>query len=100
LFRSLKIARREGILALEDHVDKLDSKFLTKALQMIIDGTDPEIAKRVMRIEIEALEARHAGNRGWFDTLATMGPAFWYVGYPDRSRGHAFKPGWRHLWSG
>ncbi|HMV37456.1 MAG TPA: motility protein A, partial [Turneriella sp.] len=47
-----EIARREGILALEDHVDKLDSKFLTKALQMIIDGTDPEIAKRVMRIEI------------------------------------------------
>lgn len=75
-----EIARREGILALEDHVDKLDSKFLTKALQMIIDGTDPEIAKRVMRIEIEALEARHAANRGWFDTLATMGPAFGMLG--------------------
>jgi chemotaxis protein MotA len=75
-----EIARREGILALEDHVDKLDSKFLTKALQMIIDGTDPEIAKRVMRIEIEALEARHGTNRAWFETLATMGPAFGMLG--------------------
>jgi chemotaxis protein MotA len=75
-----EIARREGILALEDHVDKLDSKFLTKALQMIIDGTDPEIAKRVMRIEIEALEDRHAVGRNFFDMLALMGPAFGMLG--------------------
>lgn len=75
-----EIARREGILALEDHVDKLDSKFLTKALQMIIDGTDPEIAKRVMKIEIEALEARHATGRNFFDMLSLMGPAFGMLG--------------------
>lgn len=73
-------ARRDGILALEDELERMNNPFLVKALQMILDGTDPEIVKRVMRIEIEELESRHSGNRGWFDSLATMGPAFGMLG--------------------
>lgn len=73
-------ARRDGLLALEDDMDRLDDPFLKKALQLVVDGTDPEIVRNVMQIEIDALEARHTSNQNWFDTLATMGPAFGMLG--------------------
>lgn len=73
-------ARRDGLLALEDDMDKLDDPFLKKALQLVVDGTDPEIVRNVMQIEIDSLDQRHAGNRAWFDSLGTMGPAFGMLG--------------------
>ncbi len=73
-------ARRDGLLALEDDMDQLDDKFLKKALQLVVDGTDPEIVRKVMEIEIASLEGRHADNRGWWDSLSTMGPAFGMLG--------------------
>ncbi len=73
-------ARRDGLLALEDDMDQLDDKFLKKALQLVVDGTDPEIVRKVMEIEIGSLEARHAENRGWWDSVSTMGPAFGMLG--------------------
>src|SRR3712207_8990074 len=48
LFRSQTLvslaekARKEGLLALEAEVKKIDDPFLKKGLQMSIDGTDPE----------------------------------------------------------
>ncbi|MCB1148154.1 MAG: motility protein A [Leptospiraceae bacterium] len=73
-------ARRDGLLALEDDMDKLDDTFLKKALQLVVDGTDPEIVRNVMQIEIDALDQRHAGNRAWFDSWGTMAPAFGMLG--------------------
>ncbi|MCS6984818.1 MAG: motility protein A [Leptospiraceae bacterium] len=73
-------ARRDGLLALEDDMDRLDDPFLKKALQLVVDGTDAEIVRNVMQIEIDSLEQRHAANRNWFDTLGTMAPAFGMLG--------------------
>ncbi len=73
-------ARREGLLALEDDLENLDEPFLRKALQLVVDGTDPELVRNVMLIEIEALEERHGKNRAWFDSLSTLAPAFGMLG--------------------
>lgn len=34
-------SRREGLLALEQHFDKLPNRYLLQLLQMVVDGTDP-----------------------------------------------------------
>src|ERR671921_2927708 len=36
-------ARREGLLALDDEVADLDDPFTRKGLQLVVDGTDPEL---------------------------------------------------------
>ncbi|MDH5717867.1 MAG: motility protein A [Spirochaetia bacterium] len=73
-------ARRDGLLALEDDMEQLNDHFMKKALQLVVDGTDPEIVRNVMEIDLEAMELRHAKRRSWFDALAALAPAFGMLG--------------------
>ena len=46
------IARKEGILALENQKLKVDHPFLRRGLRLVIDGTNPELVKQIMMTEI------------------------------------------------
>jgi len=73
-------ARREGLLSLEDDAEQLDDLFMRKSIQLVVDGTDPELVKSILDTEIGLLEERHAGNKFMFDTLAELSPAFGMLG--------------------
>ncbi|HYH02625.1 MAG TPA: MotA/TolQ/ExbB proton channel family protein, partial [Bacillota bacterium] len=57
-----KKARREGLLALEDEAQKTDDEFLKKGIQLIVDGTDPELVRNILEIELSFMEERHKAN--------------------------------------
>jgi chemotaxis protein MotA len=67
-------ARRDGVLALESVAREAPDPFLRRGLQLTIDGTDPEIIERIMRIEIEATQERHKHGKHFFGMLAKFGP--------------------------
>src|SRR6478609_4504125 len=69
-------ARRDGVLALESVAREAPDPFLRRGLQLTIDGTDPEIIERIMRIEIDAMAERHKHGKHLFHTLAKFGPGF------------------------
>jgi len=69
-------ARRDGVLALESVAREAPDPFLRRGLQLTIDGTDPEIIERIMRIEIDATAERHKHGKHFFHTLAKFGPGF------------------------
>jgi len=69
-------ARRDGVLALESVAREAPDAFLRRGLQLTIDGTDPEIIERILRIEIEAMVERHKHGKHLFGTLAKFGPGF------------------------
>src|SRR5580658_10575283 len=69
-------ARRDGVLALESVAREAPDPFLRRGLQLTIDGTDPEIIERIMRIEIESMAERHKHGKHLFGTLAKFGPGF------------------------
>ncbi len=69
-------ARRDGVLALESVAREAADPFLRRGLQLTIDGTDPEIIERILRIEIEAMQERHKHGSHLFHTLAKFGPGF------------------------
>ncbi len=69
-------ARRDGVLALETVAREAPDAFLRRGLQLTIDGTDPEIIERIMRIEIEAMQERHKHGNHFFHTMAKFGPGF------------------------
>lgn len=73
-------ARREGILALEAEIENEKDPFVTKALQLAIDGTSPEVMDDVLRTELSYLEERHNIGQNFHKTLATFAPAFGLVG--------------------
>ncbi|MDD2207073.1 MAG: motility protein A [Aminobacterium sp.] len=73
-------ARREGLLALESDAAELDNEFLKKSIQLVVDGTDPELVKAILDTEIGVLEERHVANKSMFDTMAELAPAFGMLG--------------------
>ena len=78
------VARKEGLLSLEEAATDLEEPFLKKGILLIVDGTDPELVRAIMETELVSVEGRHKETIGFWDTLAAMGPA-WGDRYPDRS---------------
>lgn len=73
-------ARREGLLSLEAEIAQIEDEFLKKGLQMVVDGTDPELVKNILDNELGAMENRHAAGKGLLKFGALMGPAFGMIG--------------------
>lgn len=80
LVRFAEKARREGLLALEDEADQLADPFLKKGLQLVVDGSDPELVRDILQTEISFLEDRHKVGASLFETLGTLAPAFGMIG--------------------
>lgn len=73
-------ARREGLLALERELGRMDDEFLKKAIQLAVDGNEVQVIENVMGIEIENIEERHKVGKSMFELFATMGPGFGMIG--------------------
>jgi chemotaxis protein MotA len=75
-----RIARSEGLLALEAKMSGVDDLFLKRALQLAIDGSDPESVADVMRAEIKAMKSRHKGASDWCQQMGIFAPTFGIIG--------------------
>jgi len=73
-------SRREGLLALEDDLDSLDDPFLKKGLQLVVDGTDPELVRVILETDIDNMTSRHDANKKIFDDFAGLAPSFGMIG--------------------
>lgn len=73
-------ARREGLLALEDDVDEVSDNFLKKGIQLVVDGTDPELVRNLMSTDLNNIEARHMEGINILVFGAAVAPAFGMIG--------------------
>lgn len=74
------IARKEGLLSLEEYAEKLDDEFLKKGIMLIVDGTDPDLVRNIMETELVFIEERHSEGQSIFETMGTYAPAFGMIG--------------------
>ena len=74
------IARREGVLALEQRISSLNDPFLQKGLQLAVDGTPPETIREILRTDIDYLASRHKVGQEIFNAMGTYAPAFGMIG--------------------
>lgn len=75
-----KKARREGLLALEDDVNRYPDPFFQRGVRMMVDALDPELIREVLETEIEYTQRRHELGQGIFRTWAALSPAFGMIG--------------------
>jgi chemotaxis protein MotA len=73
-------ARREGLLALEDDLEEVEEEFLRKGIQLVVDGTDPDIIKSVLYNDLNQLQERHQKGIKFFDNWGKIAPAFGMIG--------------------
>ncbi len=74
------VARKEGLLSLEEATGDLDEPFLKKGILLIVDGTDPELVRGIMETELISIEGRHKDRIGFWEALGAMGPAWGMIG--------------------
>ncbi|MBQ9199457.1 MAG: motility protein A [Lachnospiraceae bacterium] len=74
------LARREGLLALEESANSLDDEFMKKGVMLIVDGTDPELVRSILEAELINVDTRHQQNIGFWKDVASMGPAWGMIG--------------------
>ena len=80
LIRLSNIARKEGLLALEESANNMEDPFIKKGLMLVVDGTEPELVSSIMESELSCLEARHKDTIGFWENVAAMGPAWGMIG--------------------
>jgi len=73
-------ARREGILAIEKHVDELDDQFMKDGIQLAVDGSEPEVMRNIMENELNSQQSRHKLGQAIFTAMGTYSPAFGLIG--------------------
>ena len=73
-------ARRDGLLSLESSIDEVDSPFLKKGIQLIVDGTDPEVIQNILETENYAVEERHSVGSNIFEVAGGFAPTMGIIG--------------------
>lgn len=75
-----RVARRDGVLALEERMRQIDDDFLSKGLQLIVDGTESDQIREVMLIELNTLQRRNKLGSNILGFMGEAAPAFGMVG--------------------
>ena len=80
LVRYAEVARREGILSLENLMSEMKDPFIVRGVKMAVDGTDPELIQTILDTELDALSDRHAQGKAVLEALAKYAPACGMIG--------------------
>lgn len=73
-------ARREGLLALENEAAALDDEFMRKGIQLVIDGRDTEIIRKVLETEVSNNQELGAKAEAVFMNLGGYSPTLGIIG--------------------
>ena len=74
------LARKEGLLALENRLNEVQDSFFAKGTQLVIDGFNAETVRDIMTVEAEWQRQRHSAGKKMLDQMGTFAPAFGMIG--------------------
>ncbi len=73
-------ARKDGLLALESELGDVDDAFMKTGLQLVVDGTEPELVREVLEGEIDGMEQRHKAGWDVFEKAGGFAPTIGIIG--------------------
>jgi chemotaxis protein MotA len=73
-------ARKDGLLALEEEIEAIEEPFMRKGMQLIVDGTDPDLLREILDSEIDAMAARHKQGSSVFEKAGGLAPTIGVLG--------------------
>jgi chemotaxis protein MotA len=73
-------ARRDGLLALDEQLANVEDPFTKKGLQLVVDGTDPELVADVLEAENDAMRKRHKAATQPFEKAGGYAPTLGIIG--------------------
>ena len=73
-------ARREGLLALENEAAELDDELMRKGIQLVIDGRDADIIRKILETEVLFVQERNAKAENVLMTMGGFSPTLGIIG--------------------
>ena len=74
------VARKEGLLALEESGNNIDDEFLKKGIMLVVDGTDADLVRAILETDLDSMDTRHKKTIAFWEKWAEMGPAWGMIG--------------------
>jgi chemotaxis protein MotA len=74
------IARKQGLLGLEPVLNKEEDPFVKKALQLVVDGSEPEGIRAVMEVELTTRESADTRAAKVFEGMGIYCPTLGIIG--------------------
>jgi len=74
------IARKEGLLGLEEAADSEPDAFARKALNMLVDGGEPEVIRKSLTVDFHTREYEHLMAARVFEAMGGYAPTIGIIG--------------------
>lgn len=74
------IARKQGLLGLEPMIDRESDPFVKKALQLVVDGSEPDAISNVMNVELHVREHADITAAKVFEGMGVYSPTLGIIG--------------------
>lgn len=75
-----QLARKNGLLALEEKANELEDTFYKRSIMLIVDAMEAEKVREVLESELETMAQRHDDEAAVYDKAAAYAPAFGMIG--------------------
>ena len=75
-----KIARKDGLLGLQNVADKEADKFAKKGLLLLVDGNEPEEIRKILEIEIDSSMTNELNAAKVYEAMGGYSPTIGIIG--------------------
>jgi len=75
-----RISRREGLLSLQKMLKQTQDPFMSKAIQLVVDGVEPAQVSHILETELDYIDERHRLGAEIFTTMGNFAPAMGLIG--------------------
>jgi chemotaxis protein MotA len=74
------IARKDGLLGLEEIAETEPDLFVRKGMQLLVDGSEPEIIRSILEVELESREHHDLQAAKVFESMGGYSPTIGIIG--------------------
>jgi len=74
------LARKEGLLGLEDALPNEEDPFIKKGLQLLVDGNDPDAIRDILEMDMDAKESMGLQAAGLYEAMGGYAPTIGILG--------------------
>lgn len=73
-------ARKQGLLGLETAIDKEADDFVRKGLQLVVDGSEPEVIRNTLEVDLQVREQADTRAARVFEGMGVYSPTLGIIG--------------------
>lgn len=75
-----QIARKNGLLALEEKANALTDPFFKQGIMLVVDAMEADKVREMLETEVDSMDMRHEEEAAIYDKAASYAPAFGMIG--------------------